>query len=980
MWMEKLKTSKKYSTIYDENKIFKLNIFMTICGFIATLIIVMLLSYSALGKALPIYENLGQLLNGIISHKMMKEPIISNFFQDEGGISVSFIFTCICCFSLLFGLITTAFFRYKKLGILALSFTVIFILANLIFVPTGLSNKVDEFTDSKINLIENYLENKTYHKKPPICEGDFTLKSGLETSEEPVLKVKMTIPNTYYLKGYVGEKYNGKGWENLKPEELIKHNELFSTLHEKGFDGRCALAQGLLCCSGDESKNNYVKAINNITVENVGCNSKYFYTPYENIGLKGGYKDYIGDSSYISEGKSNALKYTFNATPYKIDEISSIKKSLIKSQGENKTKDFLKKEYNYRKFCIDNYTTLPNETEKNIREFLKKINTPLSSEKINSSEAKKILLKGTEDFIYDENIVYDLENGDFVRDFLKKKRGYSIHFATLGAAVFRYYGIPARFVEGFLITENKFKGHKSKGNIEINSSDYHSWMEYYEDGLGWVPFEVTPEYMGVMKSDNLIDFRETPKEVHDTKKVNEVNQKQNKINTKESEINKWASFVLILAILILVLLLFKFFKKLKKTRLKARMFKRGDINSPDHKKAILAMMYSINRLSKKRKLDHELMLEAKAIYQEAKYSNHEINKEKRDKMKKCYELLKKTATTIIGLVLIISMTSCSINEKNLTSAEAKSINFLMEKIQGTEGLSYGNEWIAMDLALSNENVPEKVFTDYLANLNKEVKAREGVLNTRTGYKYTEYSRVIIGVNAVRKRTGKGNPEDISGYNFLKKLCNIENVARQGINGVIWALIAFDSCKSEIPAVEEERLQTTRQNLVTRILDAQLEDGGWTVTGEMSDVDMTAMAIESLAPYYTKLPKDEILWNDISEQLQEDVVIAVNKGIELLSKKQLEDGNYESWKTVNSESASQVITALSSIGIDVTEDERFIKRGKNILDVLLEFLNSDGSFSHKKGDGGDFMATEQGLYSIIAYRRFKDEGSRLLEMT
>ena len=46
-------------------------------------------------------------------------------------------------------------------------------------------------------------------------------------------------------------------------------------------------------------------------------------------------------------------------------------------------------------------------------------------------------------------------------------------------------------------------------------------------------------------------------------------------------------------------------------------------------------------------------------------------------------------------------------------------------------------------------------------------------------------------------------------------------------------------------------QTTREKLIQQILDKQLSDGGWALSGTKSDPDMTAMAIQALAPYYEK---------------------------------------------------------------------------------------------------------------------------------
>ena len=55
---------------------------------------------------------------------------------------------------------------------------------------------------------------------------------------------------------------------------------------------------------------------------------------------------------------------------------------------------------------------------------------------------------------------------------------------------------------------------------------------------------------------------------------------------------------------------------------------------------------------------------------------------------------------------------------------------------------------------------------------------------------------------------------------------------------------------EIFVQEQGKLVTvwlTREKLIQVILDAQLTDGGWDLSADKADPDMTAMAIQALAP-------------------------------------------------------------------------------------------------------------------------------------
>ena len=91
--------------------------------------------------------------------------------------------------------------------------------------------------------------------------------------------------------------------------------------------------------------------------------------------------------------------------------------------------------------------------------------------------------------------------------------------------------------------------------------------------------------------------------------------------------------------------------------------------------------------------------------------------------------------------------------------------------------------------------------------------------------------------------------NVGGNNLLQGLTDMKFVKKQGINGPIWALIALDSHDYEIPAATSGADPVTRQKLIDAILAGQLPDGGWTISGQIADADMTGMAIQALAPYY-----------------------------------------------------------------------------------------------------------------------------------
>jgi hypothetical protein len=73
-------------------------------------------------------------------------------------------------------------------------------------------------------------------------------------------------------------------------------------------------------------------------------------------------------------------------------------------------------------------------------------------------------------------------------DFFDKDNGNVTvcrHFATAAVAMYRAFGIPARYTVGYSV--NAREGF----SVEVTTLDAHAWVEIYVDGMGWVPVEVT---------------------------------------------------------------------------------------------------------------------------------------------------------------------------------------------------------------------------------------------------------------------------------------------------------------------------------------------------------------------------------------------------------------------------------------------------------------------------------------------------------
>ena len=268
--------------------------------------------------------------------------------------------------------------------------------------------------------------------------------------------------------------------------------------------------------------------------------------------------------------------------------------------------------------------------------------------------------------------------------------------------------------------------------------------------------------------------------------------------------------------------------------------------------------------------------------------------------------------------------------------------------------STNGEWAVLGLARGNASVTNSYYDSYYDRVVAYVKANINSKGQLDSNKSTENSRIILALTAIGE-----DPTSVGGRNLLTALNDLTYVEKQGSNGPIWALLAVNSGNYSY---------NYRDELIDAILESRTDDGGWTHTGDTADVDMTAMAIQALAPYY--------------DEAHPEVKSAIDTALTLLSGMQENDGGFASFSTPNSESAAQVVVALSALRLDANTDSRFVKNGHSVLENLLSYEQEDGSFYHLTdgSSGNNQMSSEQGTYALVAYDRYVKRTNSLYDMT
>lgn len=274
------------------------------------------------------------------------------------------------------------------------------------------------------------------------------------------------------------------------------------------------------------------------------------------------------------------------------------------------------------------------------------------------------------------------------------------------------------------------------------------------------------------------------------------------------------------------------------------------------------------------------------------------------------------------------------------------------------------EWAVLGQARAGVELSDAYIQAYydkvVAYVRKNMGA-DGVLRDPESHNpaITDNERIALALTAIGK-----DPANVGGESLLKALQNkdimkVTDTSNTDINGLVMGLLALNS----------RNYTSDTSWLVQAILGQQNADGSWSASADrksVGDVDMTAMALQALAPYY-------------KDGGTETVNTAVEKALSWLS------GKYQSGYD-SSESCAQVVIALSALNLDANTDARFTKtvEGKtlSVLGNLLQYrVAKNGGFKHQFADKAvNEMATEQALCAMAAYARFTEKANALYDMT
>ena len=268
---------------------------------------------------------------------------------------------------------------------------------------------------------------------------------------------------------------------------------------------------------------------------------------------------------------------------------------------------------------------------------------------------------------------------------------------------------------------------------------------------------------------------------------------------------------------------------------------------------------------------------------------------------------------------------------------------------------YGQEWEIYAFAKSGR----KIDNGLIANYKKSLAANKVEWAGNTA-KVTDSERVALTLAALG--------EDITsfdGVNLVNVICSNDGLTASA-NNLVYALIAFDEAGVSDEAMLASGSSWTRVKLVSQLIAFQNADGGFAIeAGGSSNVDMTAMALQALAPYVEGGEDAAVTAPDAQPSASASVEAALS-----FLKSQM-NGLCDFGSV---ESNAQVLLALVALGKDPANTKNGFAKGANsLVTAIAAYELGDGKgYAHVMGSDGkpgnaNALATVQALRALSAYK-------------
>lgn len=302
-------------------------------------------------------------------------------------------------------------------------------------------------------------------------EGDLSEPVTKTESTDTILSVAADTAQTLYLRGFVGDSYENGVWSALDAQTAAEEKDLFYWLHQSGFYPQSQLATAARLMGNYQS--------GSVSVQNLtGC-SLYRYEPCTILPERAGLaKNKIQPSTLETIGLRGERRYSYET----VSDAQTLLPELLdflQNDTSDGVKSYLQMESAYREFVYSYALTVPAEFRAQLGAVLDQCCESYGPANSLTKEQAQTAALAFLERCFDGS-------GDIALPLTDTADGTTYQYATVAALALRYYGIPARYVEGYTVktTENE--------PTSVDASAAGAWVEVYQDGIGWLPLALTP--------------------------------------------------------------------------------------------------------------------------------------------------------------------------------------------------------------------------------------------------------------------------------------------------------------------------------------------------------------------------------------------------------------------------------------------------------------------------------------------------------
>lgn len=334
-----------------------------------------------------------------------------------------------------------------------------------IFLQTGTMQALSENA-------KNALHYWRYEKAGEVLpEGNLSEPVTKTESTDTILSVTADTAQTLYLRGFVGDTYENETWAALDSQTAAEEKDLFYWLHQSGFYPQSQLATAARLMGNYQS--------GSVSVQNLAGCSLYRYEPCTVLPERAGLtKNKIQPSTLETNGLRGERRYSYET----VSDAQTLLPELLdflQNDTSDGVKSYLQMESAYREFVYSYALTVPAEFRAQLGAVLDSCCESYGpADSLTKEQAQTAALAFLER-------CFD-GSGDIALPLTDTADGTTYQYATVAALALRYYGIPARYVEGYTVktAENE------PTSVDANAAG--AWVEVYQDGIGWLPLALTP--------------------------------------------------------------------------------------------------------------------------------------------------------------------------------------------------------------------------------------------------------------------------------------------------------------------------------------------------------------------------------------------------------------------------------------------------------------------------------------------------------